>query len=323
MRGGRVVSPHMADGHLGSWLAQRFDDYVEDTVVGQRAWVIVLLFALGLPILTAILDVAFPALYRPGNVAIGLFIGSIVGLALVLVARERERYRAAAIDHTGDIAALRKKPWGEFEMLVGQVFRVQGYVVKERGGVKRDHGVDLIAERGNERVLIQCKHWSAWKVGEGQVKVLYADVKTQEFTEGWLVTCGRFTEFAKSWANGKAIRLIDGEELVRLIRDEHIPGPLRAPMATQTPDASAAQTCPDCGTAMRRHMNHYDQSSFWGCPNPTCDWTIDDPIADGRTPKCSHGHPMTALKTTRGADYWGCTHPNCSRKRLFNPQRSS
>lgn len=230
----------MADGHVKSWLAQRFDDYVEDTVVGRRAWVIVLVFALGLPILTALLDAVFPALYRAGNVAISLFIGAIVGLALVLVARERERYRAAAIDNTGDIAALRKKPWREFEMLVGQVFRDQGFVVKERGGFKRDHGVDLIAELGKERVLVQCKRWSAWKVSEGKVKELYADIKTQEFTEGWLVTCSRFTEFAKTWAKGKPIRLIDGEELVKLIRAEHISGPLQAPMATQTPDVGCA-----------------------------------------------------------------------------------
>lgn len=113
----------MADGRLTNWLAQRFDDYVEDTAVGRRAWVIVLLFALGLPLLTALLDVGVPALYRPGNVGIALLIGTILGLSLVLVARERRRYRAAAIDHTGDIAALRRKSWGDFEILVGEVFR--------------------------------------------------------------------------------------------------------------------------------------------------------------------------------------------------------
>ena len=167
-----------------------------------------------LPILTTLLEVVFPALYRPGNIAISLFIGVVVGLGLVLVARERRRYRAAATDNTGDLAALRKKTWGEFEILVGQVFRSQGYVVKERGGFKRDHGVDLIAERGKEKVLIQCKHWLAWNVTEGKVKELYADTRTQAFTEGWLVTCGRFTKFAESWARDRGIRLIDGEALI-------------------------------------------------------------------------------------------------------------
>src|SRR5713101_6361585 len=301
----------MANSRLKGWIAQRFDDYVEEAVVGKRAWVIVLLFALGLPILTALLDVAFPTLYRAGNVAISLFIGTFVGLALVLVARERERYRAAAIDHTGDIAALRKKPWGEFDTIVGQVFRSQGYLVKERGGFKRDHGVDLIAQRGKERVLIQCKHWLAWKVGEGQIKELYADVKTQEFSEGWLVTCGRFTEFARSWAKGNAIRLIDGESLVQLIQlagiSDRPPAPAEAKLA-----ATLTTRCPNCDTPLLRHSNRYDESRFWGCPNPECNWTIDDPTPGGGTPHCSHGHLMVALKTTRGVDYWGCSNRECS-----------
>lgn len=310
----------MANGRLKSWLSQRFDDYVEDTAVGRRAWVIVLLFALGLPLLTALLDIGFPALYRPGNVGFALVIGTILGLALALLARERQKYRAAAIDHTGDIAALRRKSWGDFEILVGEVFRRQGYTVKERGGFKRDFGIDLIAERGQERVIIQCKHWLVRRVHEGPVKELYADVKSQGFTEGWLVTCGRFTEAALSWAKGKGLKLVDGEALVQLIS--------RKPISDREPDAAGAQTatalatpgCPNCGTPMRRHENHYNQSRFWGCSNPACDWTIDDPIAVDGTPNCSRGHRMTARKTERGAAYWGCMDPDCSRKRLIRPR---
>jgi restriction system protein len=309
----------MTDGRTKGWLAQQFDDYVEEAVVGHRPWVIVLLFALGLPILTTLLEVVFPALYRPGNIAISLFIGVVVGLGLVLVARERRRYRAAAMDNTGDLAALRKKTWGEFEILVGEVFRSQRYVVKERGGFKRDHGVDLIAERGKEKVLIQCKHWLAWKVTEEKVKELYADTKTQAFTEGWLVTCGRFTKFAESWARDRGIRLIDGEALIQLIRSagasDHPPAAPGAHMA----ETVATSSCPNCGTPMRRQTNRYDQSTFWGCPSPSCNWTIDDPAADGGTPRCSRGHLMTARKTPRGGTYWGCSDPNCSRKRLASP----
>ena len=311
----RTLSP-MADGRLRSWLAQRFDDYVEDTVVGHRAWLIVLLFGLGLPVLMVLLDTIFQALYRPGNIAIGLLVGTLVGLALVLVARERARYRAAAIDHTGDIAALRRKPWGEFEVLVGQVIRSQGYVVKERGGFKRDHGVDLIAERGKDKVLVQCKHWLAWKVDEGQVKVLYADVKTQEFTEGWLVTCGRFTEFAKSWAKDRSIKLIDGQELVQLISsganlDHHSAG-----ADPQTPTASEAPACPNCASQLHRLTNSFDQSRFWSCLCAGCRWTFDDPPEKPAKPTCGRGHQMVLRKTVKGVEYWACTNTKCSRKRL-------
>jgi len=136
------------------WLAQHFDDYVEEAVVGHRPWIIVLLFALGLPTLTTLVEVVFPAIYRPGTIAISLLIGVVVGVGLVLVARERQRYRAAAMDDTGDVAALRKKPWGEFEILVGQVFRSQGYVVKERGGQTL---VGLEGNRGKGQGTV-CRH---------------------------------------------------------------------------------------------------------------------------------------------------------------------
>ena len=311
----------MANRGPKSWLARQFDDYVEEVVVGHRAWVIVLLFALGIGTVTALFDVLLPSFNRPGNVGISLFIGAIIGLGLVLVARERARYRAAAIDHTGDIAALRKMPWGEFEVLVGEVFRDQGYVVKERGEFKRDYGVDLIAERGKERVLIQCKHWTKWSVGEGQVKELYADTKAQEFTEGWLVTCGRFSENARSWASGKEIRLIDGEGLVQLLPSRPVVGSPAA--AVRTPATVAAPSCPNCGAPLHRVTNSYDESKFWSCFNPKCRWTFDDVTQDAGAPKCSHGHPMVVRVTGMGVDYWGCTDPTCSRKRLFGPPRLS
>lgn len=63
-------------------------------------------FAVGLPLGMALVELAFPPLYRPGSVASALLVGVIVGLALILVARERRRYRAAAIDHTGDLEIL-------------------------------------------------------------------------------------------------------------------------------------------------------------------------------------------------------------------------
>jgi restriction system protein len=308
----------MTDGRLRGWLARQFDDYVEETAVGHRAWVIVLLFGVGLPVLTFLLVVLFPSLYRPGNVPISLLIGMVIGLVLVLVARERERYRAAAIDHTGDIAALRKKSWGEFEILVGEVFRRQGYVVKERGGFKRDFGVDLIAERGKERVIIQCKHWLVRRVHEGPVKELYADVKSQGFAEGWLVTCGRFTDPARSWAHGKEIRLIDGEALVELIQPAEVSVHPQAPIAVIAKDAKAPPSCPNCATPMHRLTNRFDQSRFWGCPNPVCGGTFDDPPADKGTPRCGHGHRMVTRKSERGVEFWGCADPGCSRKRLLS-----
>ena len=50
------------------------------------------------------------------------------------------------MDNTGDLAALREKTSGEFEILVGQVFRSQGYVVKVKRRELPD-GADMDVSR--------------------------------------------------------------------------------------------------------------------------------------------------------------------------------
>lgn len=298
---------------IAAWVAAQFDDYIEEIAVGHRWWLTVLLFAVCGGIATPLVGLIFPASYHPGDVGIGVLIGALIGLGLVLVARERDRSRAAAIDDTGSIAALRRKTWGEFEILVGEAVRRKGYLVKQRGGFQRDHGMDLIAEQGTEKVVIQCKHWLRWKVHEDVVKILYADIKTQEFTEGWLVTCGQFTSYAVQWARGKPIRLVDGHGLVELIGSG-------SELTSQTPatrkvgESAFPPTCPNCGSRLEHLTNHYDQSRFWGCSSATCGWTFDDPPIDRANARCSRGHSMVSAKTDRAAPYWRCQ--SCSRKRL-------
>jgi len=64
--------------------------------------------------------------------------------------------------------------WREFEMLVGEGFRLQGYQVVETGGGGADGGIDLVLTRpgknGGEKFLVQCKQWRAFKVGVDVVR---------------------------------------------------------------------------------------------------------------------------------------------------------
>ena len=264
--------------------------------------------------MTALLELVVPAWYHPGDVLISILIGTLVALCLVLVARERGRARAAAIDHTGSIAALRRKPWPEFEIAVGEAIRRRGYLVRQRGGFERDRGTDLIAERGDQRVLVQCKHWLRWKVHEEQVKILFADVTTQGFTEGWLVTCGRFTDYAVTWANGRPIRLIDGDDLVELIGS--VTTAYQSKASQGAGDDATQRTCPNCGSRLGRLTNRYDHSKFWGCSNSMCGWTFDDPPAHHVSARCGRGHAMELARTGSDGAYWKCSIEQCSRKRL-------
>ena len=52
------------------------------------------------------------------------------------------------------IETLRTISWREFEELVGEAYRRQGYTVTETGGGGADGGVDLILKKNGENLLV-------------------------------------------------------------------------------------------------------------------------------------------------------------------------
>jgi restriction system protein len=90
----------------------------------------------------------------------------LVGATLLLVglwvlAIRVALLRQAAGKRLDELLALTP---AEFEAWVGARFRDQGYMVR-RTGATGDHGMDLLATRGTERVVIQCKRYQG-SVGE-------------------------------------------------------------------------------------------------------------------------------------------------------------
>ena len=103
--------------------------------------------------------------------------------------------------------------WHEFELLVGEAFRMRGYAVTETGGGGADGGIDLILTKGSEKFLVQCKQWRAFKVGVQIVRELYGVMAATGAAGGFVVTSGRFTEEAEEFATGRNIQLVDGAKL--------------------------------------------------------------------------------------------------------------
>jgi len=71
----------------------------------------------------------------------------------------------------------------EYEEYVAKVYRSRGYHVSEYGkqqGVL-DHGIDLIAKKQKEIVLIQCKNWDEngkWEIKHKDIKAFQTDART-------------------------------------------------------------------------------------------------------------------------------------------------
>ena len=199
--------------------------------------------------------------------------------------RRRERRNLVVDVAQGKASdALDGISWREFEKLVGEGFRLQGYRVMETGGGGADGGVDLVLSKpgknGSEKFLVQCKQWRAFKVGVVAVRELYGVMAARGATGGFVVTSGRFTEEAISFASGRNVTLLDGPKLYGLIRSARSETGRSTAHDSQAsagqPDAvmAPATACPVCAKGMVRRTAKRGANAggeFWGCTGyPAC-----------------------------------------------------
>ena len=72
------------------------------------------------------------------------------------LARRRREQLVSNVSQSKSADALDEMSWREFELLVGEAFRLQGYRVSEQGGAGPDGGIDLVLSKGSEKYLVQC-----------------------------------------------------------------------------------------------------------------------------------------------------------------------
>jgi len=118
-------------------------------------------------------------------------IACLIGAALSVLARRKRGELFARVATQPAPDPLNTMTWPEFEMLVGESFRRQGYAVTEVGGKKADGGVDLVLTRDGQTFLVQCKQWKACKVGVSVVRELFGVMAAEKAAGGFVVTSGR------------------------------------------------------------------------------------------------------------------------------------
>ena len=110
-----------------------------------------------------------------------------------------------------------------FEQLVVNLLEKMGYGKGEAVGRSGDGGIDGINQDplGLEKVYIQAKRWSN-QVGEPEVRNFSGSLDAKGAAKGVFITNSTFSRAAKETARNisagnKLIRLIDGQELVKLM----------------------------------------------------------------------------------------------------------
>jgi restriction system protein len=248
-------------------------------------------------------------------------------ISAITTFRQKKLYNNVAT--RTDVAVLNEMSWDEFEILVGEHFRRQGFQVSRQGGNGPDGGIDIVLKNKSETYLVQCKQWKAYKVGVQPVRELFGVMSARGAAGGYVVTSGMFTDEAQAFVKGLNVELIDGRKLRQIIDN------VRKPASAAVRQTAAVQqdpNCPKCGAEMKKRVARQGSNAgnqFWGCSGyPACKGVLPitpvagaasvpvpeiaaiTPVSDSRRncPECSDELVIREFKSgpREGQQFLGC-----------------
>lgn len=198
----------------------------------------------------------------------------VLGAVVSLIKRTRRaRLYSSVARSAATSKTLEGITWQQFEQVIGEAFRRQGYRVDETSN-GADGGVDLVLFRQGEKALVQCKQWKSVKVSVNVVRELFGVMAAEGASWGFVVTSGEFTRDAKAFARGRNIRLIDGPVIRQWMVENRLPPPTAEEAGDGSKQALPAVRCPRCGGGMQTKEAKKGQSAgklFWSCIHfPRC-----------------------------------------------------
>ena len=192
----------------------------------------------------------------------------LIGAIRALFKRKRREKLFTDVAQTNRSDRIDSLNWEQFEDLVYEYFRREGYAVAETSKGP-DGGIDLNLRKGAGTATVQCKHWRNRKVGINVVREQFGIMVSAGVDEGFVVTSGQFTEDAYAFTKGKPLHLIDGE----LLRS-HLGAVASNRDQERKIDRKPSLACPACGSEMRLRTARRGPNAgneFWGCSRyPKC-----------------------------------------------------
>ncbi|MFI5035946.1 MAG: restriction endonuclease [Acidimicrobiales bacterium] len=168
-------------------------------------------------------------------------------LGVELTASERRRL----LEWTSNLRLLDST---EFEWLVGELFRREGWKVQETGQSDRPDGnIDLVLVRDGQRAIVQCKRWQSWVVGVDEIRNFAGTLLREKLPaqSGIFVTLSKFGQQARLEAKQVGIELLDSNDLL-----------------TRIEKVRRAEPCPICGSSMV--LDHSVHGWWMRCISPGC-----------------------------------------------------
>lgn len=165
--------------------------------------------------------------------------------------------------------ALGKIDWYQFEKFSAALLRSEGYTVERKGGAHPDGGVDLIAIKDSDTMLVQCKHWKTWDIKPKTVREMIGTMMINKTNKGALYILKGATIAAKELAIQQGILIEEGYSLanraLRQLTKEQLDKILN----------TYVHHCPKCEAEMVWREGNF--KPFWGCSRyPKCQGRLKD-----------------------------------------------
>jgi len=129
------------------------------------------------------------------------------------------------------IAGVQGMRWSDFEDLLVELFRKEGYAV-EKTARGADGGVDHVLRRGGEMTIVQAKQWNRARVPLEAVQRTVVVSAVGGAARAMVVTSGGFTPAAVDFAResrSPKLELVDGDALLVRLRAQGLADRLTSP----------------------------------------------------------------------------------------------
>jgi restriction system protein len=107
--------------------------------------------------------------------------------------------------------------WHNFELLVAEGFRLQGFSVTEFSPAGAATGSDMMLVKGPKTFCVQCRDWQVSTVGVVPIELLYKAMAERGADAGYVVTTGEVSEEAAALAAARKIQFVRGPSLLAML----------------------------------------------------------------------------------------------------------
>jgi restriction endonuclease len=172
--------------------------------------------------MTGVAPPASPGLLLGGrNTALWVASGMLL---LGMLSALRRRQISTAPGELVTIESIGRLSESQFERLVAEGLRPQGFKVKQRGRLA-GRGAILSLTGRDKKILVHCTQGTSGPLEVDTLRALYTAMMAEQATGGLAITGGVFAETARQFAVDKRIGLIESGALLELVNRARVSKP--------------------------------------------------------------------------------------------------